>query len=46
MEWVVFWVVAGVVAAVSSGVLWGRRYFRHEIERARRIRRANRNGMQ
>jgi hypothetical protein len=44
MEWVLFWAVAGVVVAVSSGVLWGRKYFRHEIERARRIRRANRGG--
>lgn len=44
MEWVLFWVVAGVVVAVSSGVLWGRKYFRHEIERARRIRRSNGGG--
>src|SRR3954451_14316851 len=44
MEWVLFWVVAGVVVAVSSGVLWGRKYFRHEIERARRIRRSNGSG--
>ncbi|NKX53564.1 hypothetical protein [Arthrobacter mobilis] len=46
MEWVVFWVLAGTVAAAASGVLWARRYFRHEIERARRIRRANRHGRQ
>jgi hypothetical protein len=43
MEWVIFWVLAGGAAAAGSAVLWGRRYFRHEIDRARRIRRANRN---
>lgn len=41
MEWIVFWIVIGVVVAVASAVMWGRRYFRHEIERAKRIRRAN-----
>jgi hypothetical protein len=44
MEWVPLVVVAGlIVAAVSAGA-WGRRYFRREIERIRRIRRANRGG--
>lgn len=41
MEWLIFLLVA---AAVVAGVFWARKYFRVEIERARRIRRANRNG--
>ena len=41
MEWIVFWIVIGVVVAVAGAAAWGRRYFRHEIDRAKRIRRAN-----
>ncbi|WP_263855064.1 hypothetical protein [Arthrobacter sp. M4] len=40
MEWLIFLVI---VVAVGAGVLWGRKYFKHEIERAKKIRRANRN---
>ncbi|EMY35316.1 hypothetical protein D477_004786 [Arthrobacter crystallopoietes BAB-32] len=46
MEWIVFWIVIGVVVAVAGAVAWGRRYFRHEIDRAKRIRRANDYGKQ
>ncbi|MGF9662626.1 hypothetical protein AAIH25_12230 [Arthrobacter crystallopoietes] len=46
MEWIVFWIVIGVVVAIAGTVMWGRRYFRHEIERAKRIRRANDYGQQ
>ncbi|MDI3241466.1 hypothetical protein QK292_06760 [Arthrobacter sp. AL08] len=38
MEWIIFLVV---VLAVVVGGLWAKRYFRHEIERAKRIDRAN-----
>ncbi|MEZ2390784.1 hypothetical protein AB6813_14815 [bacterium RCC_150] len=31
-----------VVVAVVAAALWGRKYFRHEIDRAKRINRANR----
>ncbi|BAS16766.1 hypothetical protein AHiyo8_50690 [Arthrobacter sp. Hiyo8] len=31
-----------LVVVVVAGVLWGRKYFRREIERAKRINRANR----
>ncbi|WP_281414497.1 hypothetical protein [Pseudarthrobacter albicanus] len=41
MGWFIFLLV---VAAVVAGVFWARKHFRVEIERARRIRRANRNG--
>ena len=41
MEWLLVWIVLGLVAAVVGAVSWGRRYFRHELDRARRIRRAN-----
>ncbi|MFB0834046.1 hypothetical protein ACX8Z9_02380 [Arthrobacter halodurans] len=44
MEWLVLWIVVGVVVAAGSAAIWGRRYFRHEIDRAKRIRRANRGG--
>lgn len=37
-----FLIVLAVLAVVAIGVLWGRKYFRREIERAKRIRRANR----
>lgn len=40
MEWFIF---LAVVAAVVAGILWGKKYFRHEIERAKRINRANKN---
>ncbi|MEO5780796.1 MULTISPECIES: hypothetical protein [Arthrobacter] len=32
-----------VVVAVVAGGLWAKRHFRQEIERAKRIRRANKN---
>lgn len=38
------WVLIGVAVAGVSAVVWGRRYFRREIDRARRIRRAHRGG--
>jgi hypothetical protein len=41
MEWII---VPAVIAAAGAAVLWGRRYFRHELDRAKRIRRANRYG--
>lgn len=37
-----FFIVLAVLAVVGAGVLWGRKYFRNEIDRAKRIRRANR----
>ncbi|GAA3294602.1 hypothetical protein ACFFON_12425 [Arthrobacter citreus] len=37
-------IVLAVVVAVAGGVAWGRRSFRSEIDRAKRIRRANRDG--
>lgn len=40
MEWLIF---LAVVVAVVAGVLWGKKYFRHEIDRAKRINRANKN---
>lgn len=40
MGWLIFLLVAAVVVA---GVLWAKKHFRHEIERAKRINRANRN---
>jgi type II secretory pathway pseudopilin PulG len=42
VEFLIVLVVLGVLAVAGAGVLWGRKYFRHEIERAKRIRRANR----
>jgi hypothetical protein len=40
MGWLIFLLV---VVAVVAGVLWTKRYFRHEIDRAKRINRANKN---
>ncbi|WP_426299111.1 hypothetical protein [Arthrobacter sp. R-11] len=37
-----FLIVLAVLAVVAVGILWGRKYFRREIDRAKRIRRANR----
>ena len=31
-----------IAAAIGGAVVWGRRHFSHEIDRAKRIRRANR----
>ncbi|MET3809474.1 hypothetical protein [Arthrobacter sp. UYEF3] len=43
MEWVFFLILAvSVVAAIAAG-LWARKYFWHEIKRAKRIDRANKN---
>lgn len=41
MGWFIFLLVA---AAVIAGVIWARKHFRVEIERAKRISRANKNG--
>lgn len=40
MEFLIF---LAVVAAIGGGVVWGRKNFRNEIDRAKRIRRANKN---
>ncbi|MEV7605378.1 hypothetical protein AB0N65_08045 [Paenarthrobacter sp. NPDC089322] len=40
MEFLIF---LAVIAAIGGGVLWGRKYFRNEIDRAKRINRANKN---
>ena len=40
MEFLIFLVV---IAAIAGSVVWGRKYFRHEIDRAKRINRANKN---
>lgn len=32
-----------VVAAIGGGVVWGRKHFGKEIDRAKRINRANKN---
>jgi uncharacterized protein YneF (UPF0154 family) len=40
MEWLIFLVLA---AAVIAGVFWAKKQFRQEIERAKRISRANKN---
>lgn len=37
-------IILAVVVAVVGGVAWGRKSFRREIDRAKRIRRANRDG--
>lgn len=40
MSWLIFLLVAvGVVIAV----VWAKKHFRHEIERAKRVTRANKN---
>ena len=36
-------IVLAVAAAIAGSLVWGRRQFRGEIDRARRIRRANRS---
>jgi hypothetical protein len=41
MDWLIFLLVVG---AVVAGVFWVRKHFRVEIERAKRISRANKNG--
>ncbi|MBB6405864.1 hypothetical protein [Arthrobacter sp. AZCC_0090] len=38
MGWLIFLIV---VVVVVVGIFWGRKYFRREIERAKRIKRAN-----
>lgn len=40
MEWLIFLVL---IVAVVAGVFWARKAFRQEIERAKRINRANKN---
>jgi hypothetical protein len=40
MEFLIFLVI---VAGIGGAVLWGRKYFRNEIDRAKRINRANKN---
>ncbi|WP_285291221.1 hypothetical protein [Arthrobacter sp. ISL-85] len=40
MGWLIFLVIA---VAVVAGVFWVRRNFRREIDRAKRINRANKN---
>ena len=40
MEFLIF---QAVIAAIGGGVLWGRKNFKSEIERAKRIRRANKS---
>ncbi|MFJ5699448.1 hypothetical protein [Arthrobacter sp. NPDC093139] len=40
MEFLIFLIV---VAAVVAGVFWAKKYFRNEIDRVKRINRANKN---
>ncbi|MGM9472326.1 hypothetical protein ACS5PJ_10000 [Pseudarthrobacter sp. YS3] len=40
MEWLIFLIIA---AAVVAGVFWAKKNFRNEIDRAKRINRANKN---
>jgi len=40
MEWLI---VLALIVAVVAGVFWAKKQFRKEIERAKRIRRANKN---
>ncbi|MGO4186129.1 hypothetical protein [Pseudarthrobacter sp. TAF60_1] len=40
MEFLIFLVIA---VAVVGGVFWAKKYFRNEIDRAKRINRANKN---
>ncbi|WP_268760595.1 hypothetical protein [Arthrobacter sp. Soil764] len=40
MGWLIFLIIA---VAVVASVLWTRKYFRHEIDRAKRINRSNKN---
>jgi hypothetical protein len=43
MDWLAFLFFLAVAGAAVAGILWGRKYFRHEIDRAKRIRRASKN---
>lgn len=43
MEWIIVLILAVAVVAVIAAGLWARKYFRQEIERAKRIDRANKN---
>ncbi|MCX6499340.1 hypothetical protein AB4Y86_17040 [Arthrobacter sp. 2YAF22_2] len=43
MEWIILLILAVAVVVVIGGGLWAKKYFRHEIERAKRIDRANKN---
>jgi hypothetical protein len=40
MGWIIFLLVA---VAVVAGVFWAKKHFRHEIDRAKGINRANKN---
>ena len=40
MGWIIFLLV---VVAVVAGVFWAKKHFRHEIERTKRINRANKD---
>ncbi|MDQ0824868.1 hypothetical protein QFZ60_001041 [Arthrobacter sp. B2I5] len=40
MGWLIFLIIA---VAVVAGVIWTRKHFRREIDRAKRINRANKN---
>jgi hypothetical protein len=40
MEWLIFLIV---VAAAVAGVFWVKKHFRNEIDRAKRINRANKD---
>jgi uncharacterized protein YneF (UPF0154 family) len=40
MEWLIFLII---VAAVVAGGFWAKKYFRNEIDRTKRINRANKN---
>ncbi len=40
MGWLIFLIIA---VAVVAGVFWAKKHFRHEIDRAKRINRANKN---
>lgn len=40
MEFLIF---LAIIAAIGGAVIWGRKHFRNEIERAKRINRANKN---
>jgi uncharacterized protein YneF (UPF0154 family) len=40
MEWLIF---LAVVVAIVAGVFWAKKYFRKEIDRAKRINRAKKN---
>lgn len=40
MEWLIFLIV---VVAVVAGVFWAKKHFGNEIDRAKRINRANKN---